>query len=77
MTKTISLAELQEAHPYGVYYKPHGSYYTLDYDMEMGYFIQLVDGSFETEWNWVDFDTLEESVRDELEVIAVNLCKKM
>ena len=77
MNNTISLAELQEAHPYGVYYKPHGSYYTVDYDNELGYFIQLVDGSFETQWNWVDFDTLEETVSDELELLAKNILVNM
>jgi len=60
MTKTISLAELQDAHPYGVYSERHGSYYTLDCDNEIGYFIKLIDGSFETEWNWVELDTMSE-----------------
>jgi hypothetical protein len=69
----MTLTDLQTAHPYGVYSERFGCYYTLDYDMEMGYFIQLVDGSFETEWNWVDFDTLEESVSDELELLAKNI----
>ncbi len=73
----MTLTDLQTAHPYGVYSELHGCYYTLDYDMEMGYFIQLNDGSFESDWNFVDFDTLDDNLRDELEVIANNICKTM
>ena len=73
----MTLTDLQTAHPYGVYYKEHGSYYTMDYDNELGYFIQLVDGSFETEWNWVDFDTLDEDTCKELELVAKDICCNM
>jgi len=73
----MTLTELQTAHPYGVYYKPHGSYYTMDYDNELGYFIQLVDGSFETQWNWVDFDTLDEDTCKELELLTKDICCNM
>ncbi len=74
---TISLTDLKAAHPYGVYSEHHGCYYTLDYDMEMGYFIQLNDGSFESDWNFVDLDTMEDSLRNEIETIAAYICKKM
>ena len=73
----MTLTELQTAHPYGVYSERFGCYYTLDYDMEMGYFIELNDGSFDKDWNFVDFDTLGDNLRDELEVIANNICKTM
>ncbi len=66
----MTLTDLQTAHPYGVYSERFGCYYTVDYDNEMGYFRQLNDGSFETNWNDVDFDTLGDKLRDELELIA-------
>ena len=56
----MTLTELQTAHPYGEYSERNGCYYTLDYDQELGYFRQLADGSFETDWNWCDFDTMSE-----------------
>ena len=73
----MNLTELQTAHPYGVYSERYGCYYTMDYDLEMGYFRQLNDGSFETDWNFVDFDTLSEKMCDELELIAAYICKTM
>ena len=73
----MTLTELQTAHPYGVYSKRFGCYYTVDYDSEMGYFRQLNDGSFEKDWNMVDFDTLDENMRDELEVIGTYICVNM
>ena len=73
----MTLTDLQTAHPYGVYSERFGCYYTLDYDMEMGYFRQLNDGSFEKDWNFVDFDTLDENMRDELEVIGTYICVNM
>ena len=56
----MTLTELQTAHPYGEYSERNGCYYTLDYDQELGYFRQLADGTFETDWNWCDFDTMSE-----------------
>ena len=69
----MTLNELQTAHPYGVYSELFGCYYTVDYDNEMGYFIQLNDGSFENSWNFVDFDTLDDNMRDELDTIAAHI----
>lgn len=66
----MTLTELQTAHPYGLYLKQYGCYYTVDYDNEMGYFRQLIDGSFEKDWNFVDFDTLGENMREELLLVA-------
>ena len=73
----MTLTDLQTAHPYGVYSEHHGCYYTLDYDMEMGYFIQLNDGSFEKDWNFVDFDTLDENTCNELELIVSHMTVNM
>ena len=57
----MTFTELQTAHPYGEYSERNGCYYTLDYDQELGYFRQLADGTFETDWNWVDFDVMSDS----------------
>ena len=77
MTKTISLTDLQTAHPYGVYSERFGCYYTVDYDDEMGYFRQMNDGSFESDWNMVDFDTMDDNTRDELELIVSHILVNM
>ena len=69
----MTLTDLQTAHPYGVYSKRFGCYYTVDYDNEMGYFRQLDDGSFENSWNFVDFDTLDDKMREEMELIAEHI----
>ena len=73
----MTLTDLQTAHPYGVYSERFGCYYTVDYDNEMGYFRQLDDGSFENSWNFVDFDTLGNKMRDELERIAAYIFYNM
>ncbi len=74
---TISFSDLQTAHPYGVYSERFGCYYTVDYDSEMGYFRQLNDGSFENSWNFVDFDTLGDKLREEMELIAEHIFTTM
>ena len=73
----MTLTDLQTAHPYGVYSERFGCYYTVDYDSEMGYFRQLIDGSFENSWNFVDFDTLGDKLREELELIAEHIFTTM
>ena len=73
----MTLTELQTAHPNGVYSERFGCYYTVDYDSEMGYFRQLNDGSFENSWNFVDFDTLGDELREELELIAEHIFTTM
>ncbi len=73
----MTFLDLQTAHPYGVYSERFGCYYTVDYDSEMGYFRQLNDGSFESDWNWVDFDTLDEDMCEELELIAKRISTNM
>ena len=74
---TISFTDLQTAYPYGVFSERYGCYYTVDYDNEMGYFRQLNDGSFENSWNFVDFDTLGDELREELELIAEHIFTTM
>jgi len=73
----MTLTDLQTAHPYGVYSERFGCYYTLDYDNEMGYYRQLNDGSFESDWNMVDFDTLSDKMSDELELIVSHIAVYM
>ena len=66
----LSLTELENAYPNGFQSFLHGCYYFLDQDGDLGYFIQYVDGKFEPEVQYVDFDTLAENERAECEVIA-------
>ena len=73
----MTLTDLQTAHPYGVYSERFGCYYTVDYDNEMGYFRQLNDGSFDNSWNFVDFDTLGDKLREEMELIAEHIFTTM
>ena len=73
----MTLNELKDAHPYGVYSERFSCYYTVDYDNEMGYFKQLDDGSFDDNWNFVDFDTLGNKMRYELERIAAYIFYNM
>ena len=76
-TKMITLEKLQEAHPWGVYSEQHGCYYSMDYDNELGYFIEYTNGQFENDWNWVELDTLDEELREEVELIASHICVNM
>ena len=69
----MTLTELQTSHPYGEYSERNGCYYTLDYDQELGYYRQLDDGTFESDWNWCDFDTMSE---DDVEYV-LDLAKKV
>ena len=73
----MTLTELQTAHPYGEYSEQFGCYYTVDYDSELGYFRQLSDGSFESDWNWVDFDTLSEEEAEKIELIATTIIRNI
>ena len=73
----MTLTELQTAHPYGAFSERFGCYFTVDYDSELGYFRQLIDGSFESDWNFVDFDTLGEDVAEEIESIATTIIRNI
>ena len=54
----LSLSELQNRYPSGVYSEAHGCFYFLDYDHDLGYYIQYANGQFESETQYVDLDTL-------------------
>jgi len=66
----LSLSDLQDRYPSGVYSEARGCYYFLDYDNELGYFIQYTDGNFESETQYVDLDTLADDERSECESVA-------
>ena len=70
---TLSLTDLQTAHPSGVYSEAHGCYYFLDHDNELGYFIQYNTGEFENEPDWVELDTLADDERQECEAVAAQI----
>ena len=67
MSPSISLDELQTIYPDGFHSKQHGCYYFLDYDGEAGYFIELRNGEFENDTNYVELDTMGEDDRREVE----------
>ena len=69
----LSLEEVQTRYPYGVHSVPHGCYYFLDQDGELGYFIQYDNDKFESETQYVDFDTLADDERAECELVAAHL----
>ena len=73
----MTFIELQDAHPYGEFSEKYGCYYTCDYDNEIGYFRQMNDGTFENEWNWCDFDTMDEDDVDEVLRIAKGVLQRM
>ena len=62
---TFTLSEMETSYPCGVYVARHGSYYFVDQDGELGYFIALADGTFESEVGYVDFDTIDEDDAEE------------
>ena len=72
---TLSLTDLQTAHPSGVYSEAHGCYYFLDHDNELGYFIQYNNGVFENEPDWVELDTLADDERQECEAVAAQIAR--
>ena len=64
-TTQVSLEELKNRYPNGIKKEGYGCYYFLDYDGELGYFIQLANGNFENEAGYVDFFTMcEEELED-------------
>ena len=70
---TLSLNEVQDRYPAGVYSARHGCYYFLDQDGDLGYFIQYNTGEFESETNYVDIDTLDEELAEECNSIAAHI----
>ena len=78
MTRTqmlLSLSELQNRYPSGVYSEAHGCFYFLDYDNELGYFIQYTNGNFESEIQYTDLDTLADDERSECESVAAQIAR--
>ena len=71
----LNLTELQDRYPSGLYSEEHGCFYFLDYDNELGYFIQYTDGNFEPQTQYVDFDTLADDERSECESVAAQIAR--
>jgi len=71
----LNLTDLQDRYPSGVYSEEHGCFYFLDYDNELGYFIQYTDGQFEPETQYVDLDTLADDERQECESVAAQIAR--
>ena len=65
MSATLTLTEVENRYPNGVYVPRHGSYYFLDQDGDLGLFIGMADGTFENETNYVDFETIDEDDAEE------------
>ena len=71
----LPLSELQNRYPSGVYSEAHGCFYFLDYDNELGYFIQYTNGNFESEIQYADLDTLADDERLECEAVAAQIAR--
>lgn len=69
----LSLQDVQDRYPSGVYSARHGCYYFLDMDGELGYYIALANGNFEDEVGYVDFDTMNEVEAEELRLLVAHL----
>ena len=69
----LSLQDVQNRYPNGIKKEGYGCYYFVDYDGDLGYFIQLVDGSFEDNVQYVDFDTMSEDEAEELRIIQAHI----
>ena len=75
-TLQVSLSDLIESYPSGVYSERYGCFYFVDYDGEFGYHSQLTNGNFESGPGYVDFDTMEESEADNIRMIEVNIQRR-
>ena len=64
-----SLESLQQAHPSGIRSDEFGCFFFIDYDGDLGYFIESTDGTFEPLPDWVELDTLADDER--LPIIAI------
>ena len=73
ISNLTTLEALKDAYPGGEYCEEHGCFYFMDYDGELGYFIQYNTGEFENEANYVDFDTLSEDEVKEIREFAANI----
>ena len=70
---TITLQEVTNRYPSGVYSARHGCYYFNDQDGELGYFIAMADGTFEDEVGYVEFDTMNEVEAEELRLLQAHI----
>jgi len=73
MAADLSLDTLQTRYPGGYHSKAHGCYYFTDYDGEVGYYIELRNGNFEDDTNYVELDTMSDIERKEVLDELVNL----
>ena len=69
----MTLNELQEAYPSGIYYELHASFYTLDENNDIGYYGELQDGVFDDVWNRVEYDELEKDIAEDIRSIAAHI----
>lgn len=69
----LSLQDVQNRYPSGVYSARHGCYYFVDYDGDLGYFIVLQNGNFEDNVGYVDFNTINEVEAEELGLLQAHI----
>ena len=69
----LTLEDVTNRYPSGVYSARHGCYYFLDQDGELGYFVQYDNSKFEDEVGYVDFDTMHEIEAEELNLLKAHL----
>ena len=72
-TTQISLEEIQNRYPNGIKKEGYGCYYFVDYDGDLGYYIQLANGNFEDEVQYVDFDTMSDDEAEEIRLIQAQI----
>ena len=77
MTNTLTLDQLQDRYTDGVYCADHGCFYFVDYDSELGYFIEsATNGVFFPETEYVDYDLLEEDVKEVIDNVRYAITTK-
>ena len=60
---SISLQDVISRYPNGAYIPGRACYYFIDYDGELGFFVELSNGRFEDDVTYVNFDTVDEEER--------------
>jgi len=73
MAASISLDDLKTRYPDGYHSEANGCFYFTDYDGEVGYFIELANGDFEDDTNYVELDLLSEAEQEEVKAELVHL----
>ena len=61
----LTIDDVMDRYPDGAYIPTRAAYYFLDYDGDLGYFIELKNGKFEDSVNYVDVDTMNEKEVEE------------